>query len=248
MIWIAWIVATTTALVLLQQEPTGMRFSEAMAELRSNNSQPGFEPDFGMPLFPLNFDFEDQSRVIRAIELIESSLDEDGWKSLLKSAEDGEYCVTLIADHDVAYSLSTTEVAYLIVIKTLVHPYMDDLAEVRTRLPGIDTSWATSDLGKLEHVRNWAITSSPKHSLVDLQRLVGAKLVSIIVASKLPDAVKQNSIERVRRRSQSIKSAMIPKHILIGPLSGLKSVDAATADKLRKNYAMRILDKLSEPK
>lgn len=223
------------------EETDKVQLAEAVIGLVSRNVTPGFEPENGTPLFPIDFDFEDQAHVLNSIRLLGAMLDEQNWWTLLNEPDDGEYCITLIGDHDVGYSYSTSEVIRLLLINVLIYPYQDDLGEIRSVMQGIDVSWATSELRRLEHIRKWTEMHSPSKKLYELQKQVGSELRILIRKSNLPDDVKERELDLILRRSQSIERSLIPKMHFINELNGLREVNKEKAELFRNEYAKQIL-------
>lgn len=87
------------------------RFSvDAMA---SKNRQPAFR-DYGLkgmlPEFPKDYDWEEQERVIRAIERAMHDIDEETWRTLVRGGGDQRYALTVVFKDERAMNYTVGDV------------------------------------------------------------------------------------------------------------------------------------------
>src|SRR5437879_6037218 len=80
-------------------EPAPKRVTQLIEAIANTNKAPqlvGDRANGKLPLFPEDYDWEEQGRVVGALDKLESDTSEELWEELIRKSGDERYCLTIM--------------------------------------------------------------------------------------------------------------------------------------------------------
>lgn len=116
------------------------RTTELIEALANRNPSPRLMKSFGgaRPLFPAEYDWDEQSRIRKAFAALASKGSAEGWEELLRHSDDDRYCLTMMQNGAFNYptNRSVGDICEIVARWQLTGVAKDQLAKLRPGFAG----------------------------------------------------------------------------------------------------------------